>query len=126
MKLKKIGSCKILRKFGANAYEIELSKHVGISPIFNISCLYPYDAGASSTKCKWKKTQHPSTHFEVTLNLRGHVMQIFENIVIKEHLKCLEVEPSHEIDGDCISFNVVVGSIDLKHSLLSFCINHLL
>jgi hypothetical protein len=62
----------------------------------------------------------------VTLNLRGHVMQIFEKIVIKEHLKCLEAEPLHDIDGDCISFNVVVSSIDLKHSHLSFGIDHLL
>jgi hypothetical protein len=42
LKLEKIRLCKILRKFGANAYEIELSEDVGISPIFNISDLYPY------------------------------------------------------------------------------------
>jgi hypothetical protein len=42
MKLKKIGPCKILRKFGENAYEIELPENVGISPIFNIADLYPY------------------------------------------------------------------------------------
>jgi hypothetical protein len=40
--MKKIGPCKILRKFDANAYEIELPEGVGISPIFNISDLYPY------------------------------------------------------------------------------------
>jgi hypothetical protein len=42
LKMKKIRSCKILRKCGANAYEIELPKDVGISPIFNISYMYPY------------------------------------------------------------------------------------
>ena len=42
LKLEKIGPCKILKKFGINAYEIELSKDVGISPIFNVSDLYPY------------------------------------------------------------------------------------
>jgi hypothetical protein len=42
LKMKKIGPCKILRKFDANAYEIELPDDVGISPIFNISDLYPY------------------------------------------------------------------------------------
>ena len=44
MKMNKIGPCKIVKKFGANAYEIELPNGIGISPIFNISDLYPYKA----------------------------------------------------------------------------------
>jgi hypothetical protein len=42
LKMKKIGPGNILRKFGANAYEIELPDDVGISPIFNVSNLYHY------------------------------------------------------------------------------------
>jgi hypothetical protein len=42
LKMKKIGPCKILRKFEANAYEIEFPYGVGISPIFNVADLYPY------------------------------------------------------------------------------------
>jgi hypothetical protein len=42
LKLKKIGPCKILKNFGENAYEIELSEDVGILSIFNIVDLYPY------------------------------------------------------------------------------------
>lgn len=42
LKMKKIGSCKIIRKFEANAYKIELPDGVGISPILNIADLYPY------------------------------------------------------------------------------------
>jgi hypothetical protein len=44
LKMKKIGPCRIIRKFGANAYEIELPDGIKISPIFNISDLYPYKA----------------------------------------------------------------------------------
>ena len=40
--MNKIGPCKIIKKFGVNAYEIELPKGIGISLIFNISDLYPY------------------------------------------------------------------------------------
>jgi len=40
--LKKIRPCKILRKFVANTYEIELLDDIGNSPIFNVADLYPY------------------------------------------------------------------------------------
>ena len=50
MKMKKIEPCKVLRKFGDNAYEIELPDGIGISPIFNVSDLYPYRAGEAETR----------------------------------------------------------------------------
>ena len=49
LKMKKIGPCKVLRKFRENAYEIELPDGIGISPIFNITDLYPYRAGGAET-----------------------------------------------------------------------------
>jgi hypothetical protein len=42
LKVKKIGPCKILRKFSANAYEIELPRDMEISPIFNVVDFYSY------------------------------------------------------------------------------------
>jgi hypothetical protein len=42
--MKKIRPCKVLKKFGVNAYEIELPDGIEISSIFNISYLYPYKA----------------------------------------------------------------------------------
>ena len=44
MKMKKIGPCKVLKKFGENSYEIELLDGIGISLIFNASELYLYKA----------------------------------------------------------------------------------
>jgi hypothetical protein len=60
LKLKNIGPCKILRRFGENAYELELPEDVGISPIFNIVDLYVYrEDGAERDeyqgKIQWKK-----------------------------------------------------------------------
>ena len=42
MKMKNIGLYKVIRKFGANAYEIELPDGIRISSIFNVFDLYPY------------------------------------------------------------------------------------
>jgi hypothetical protein len=58
LKMKKIGPCRVLKKFGANAYEIELPDGIGISPIFNISDLYPYRAGEIGDEqpvIQWRK-----------------------------------------------------------------------
>jgi hypothetical protein len=60
IKMKKIGPCRVLKKFRENAYEIELSDGIRISPIFNISDLYPYkaagaDTGTEEPVIQWQK-----------------------------------------------------------------------
>ena len=37
-----LGSCKVLRKFSVNVYELEFPADMDISPIFNVANLYPY------------------------------------------------------------------------------------
>ena len=66
MKFKKIGPCKILRKFSANSYEIELPPDVGISPIFNVADLYKYEddgaeeISADKEQIEWKEQLPPT------------------------------------------------------------------
>ena len=50
LKFKKIGPCRILRKFSANAYEIEFPSDIGISPIFNVADLYRYEDGGTNER----------------------------------------------------------------------------
>jgi hypothetical protein len=60
LKMKKIRPCRVFKKFGENAYEIEFPEGIEISPIFNILDLYPYRAGGTETETEepeiqWKK-----------------------------------------------------------------------
>jgi hypothetical protein len=55
--MKKIGLCKIIRKFEANAYEIGLPDGVGISPIINIEDLYPYKSDETGAEENQKEVQ---------------------------------------------------------------------
>ena len=52
LKMKKIGHYRILKKFSANSYELEIPTGVAISPIFNVSYLYMYVTGDTRTFAK--------------------------------------------------------------------------
>lgn len=46
LKMKKFGPCRILKKHDSgNAYEVELSSGINISPVFNIVDLTEYHEG---------------------------------------------------------------------------------
>jgi hypothetical protein len=57
-KYKKIGQCRILRKFSKNAYKLELPEELDISIIFNVTYLYEFHKGEESdeisTADEWK------------------------------------------------------------------------
>ena len=55
--MKKIGPCKVVKKFGTNAYEIELPDGIRISPIFNVADLYPYRVEEAGVEEEQKEIQ---------------------------------------------------------------------
>lgn len=42
LQMRRIGPCKILAKYGNNAYKLDLPEDMALSPIFNIADLVPY------------------------------------------------------------------------------------
>jgi hypothetical protein len=48
---------RVIKKFGANAYEIELPDGIGISLIFNVTDLYPYRAEEAGAEYEQKEVQ---------------------------------------------------------------------
>jgi len=42
LKYKKIGPCRVVRKYGENAYQVDLPEEYDIMPIFNFNNLYEY------------------------------------------------------------------------------------
>jgi hypothetical protein len=57
LKMNKIRPCKVLNKFGENAYEIEFPSGIIISPIVNVSDLYPYKADEAGTRDEQPEVQ---------------------------------------------------------------------
>jgi hypothetical protein len=57
LKMKKIGPCSVMKKFGADAYEIELLDGIGISTMFNVTDLYPYKYEEAGEEGEHKEVQ---------------------------------------------------------------------
>eukprot|EP01018_Ginkgo_biloba_P036422 Gb_25287 [translate_table: standard] len=58
LKYKKFGLCRVIRKCGANAYQVDLPGEFDITPVFNISDLYLYsedDRTEEPAVVEWQK-----------------------------------------------------------------------
>ena len=58
------GPFKVLKRFGINAYELELPKEYGVNPTFNVSDLIPYRGPAVEPS----EELEPLSSFERELN----------------------------------------------------------
>jgi hypothetical protein len=81
LKIKKIGPCKVIRKFGANTYEIELPNGVIFSPIFNVADLCPYKAEEEGAEEEQKEIQWKK---QMPIALEPHMESIIDKRVSKK------------------------------------------
>ncbi|XP_059068514.1 uncharacterized protein LOC131859019 [Cryptomeria japonica] len=95
--MKKIGPSRIVHKFGPNAYEIEISQGLGISPIFSVSDLFPYKGGVAGHEAGfpsdgdegWFKDLPPSQPLKLESILDTKVVKKTRKKNYKEYLvKC--------------------------------------
>lgn len=89
LQMKRVGPCKILAKYGANAYEIDLPSDFCISPILNVQDLVEFKATLP------QNSQGVSTDLEpvvVPQTSKLEVEQVLDTKVKKEkrHQVCME------------------------------------
>jgi len=85
LKMKKIGPCRIVRKFSTNAYEIELPERIGISPIFNVADLYPYKETKTEIQNEPVENEEQIVHWEEQMpkTIKKEVEAVLEKRVTK-------------------------------------------
>ena len=84
LKFKKIGPCRVLRKFSANAYEIELPCDVGISPIFNVVDMYKYEGETTKDTEEDQETQEIDWVKQLSTSKELHPERILDKKVFKK------------------------------------------
>ena len=99
---RKIGPCSILKKFGPNAYEVQLPNGLGLSPTFNVCDLTPYeDSDVATVGDEHLKKQtdvnfpkHESPTLEKVLDTR--VVKKTRNKEYKQYLVKWKGQPDNE------------------------------
>ena len=100
--MKNIGPCGILRKFTANAYEIELPDNVGISPIFNVANLYSYRRDEAEIM-RWSKRSSVGrtiSHDKKTLDGENHWIERWKKVQ-EEDISWVFSEVERSSNGRC-------------------------
>jgi hypothetical protein len=81
LNMKMMGPCKILRKFVANSYDIELREDIGILPIFNVAYLDPYkmddiEGIDDREEIQWKQ--------QIPISEKPHIENILDQRIAKK------------------------------------------
>lgn len=94
LQMKRMGPCKIIEKYGANAYKVDLSSHLGIFLIFNLQDLVQFKGILPTNATNSQGLQDdlepivvPSTNkLDVENILDSRVKKDTQNKVYMEHL----------------------------------------
>ena len=85
--MRRIGPCKVLEKYGSNAYKVNLPKDMSISPIFNVQDLIPYKGLAMDEVQYQKGLDKDILDLQVPKRKKPQVEKIFDSRVKKSTRK---------------------------------------
>ena len=76
-----------MRKFAAHAYEVELPRGIGISPIFNVAYLYPYKETKTELQEKTTEEEVQTVNWEEQMpkTVKKEVEAVLEKRVQENH-----------------------------------------
>ena len=75
LQMKRIGPCKILSKYGVNAYKIDLPKEMTLSPIFNVKEIVPSKGPKLTEGVRKSKVEKEVQDINISTPLWGNLMQ---------------------------------------------------
>ena len=101
LQMKRVGPCKILAKYGANAYKVDLPSDLGISPIFNVQDLVAYKGDSSQISLDVHEDLEPAlaptnNKLEVEKVLDSRLKKSTRHKVYMEHLIKWKGKPTSE------------------------------
>ncbi|XP_059076725.1 uncharacterized protein LOC131875989 [Cryptomeria japonica] len=83
--MKKLGPCKILKKCGNNAHQVDLPSSIGLSPIFNVADLYPYKGSIDDVFVAGEqRLQHDESLKEISQPSTLEIESILDKRVTKQ------------------------------------------
>ena len=101
LQMRRVGPCKVLSKYGENAYKIELPSDLGISPIFNVQDLLEFKGTLPQISPGIQEDIEPTaapkvTKLEVEKLLDSRVKKTTRHKVYMEHLIKWKEKPVSE------------------------------
>lgn len=127
LQMRRLGPCKILAKYGSNAYKINSPSNMALSPIFNVVDLVAYKGQLPKEDARVSDVQQALVDLPLPSSTMPQAMKVLDSLIFKktshrvymEHLVKWMNKPNSEVTWVPESDFVKTG-IDL--SLLSHAV----
>lgn len=65
LRMRRLGPCAILAKYGENTYKVDVPSDIGLSPVFNIADLVAYKGPIQGLNCSHSKVSDDMTNLQL-------------------------------------------------------------